>query len=204
MQLNRFGVVWTTGNIAWLLQDGAAQHVLPVDVPCPIRPRQRHILCPHQIDLRAGAHTPLVADPMLEVMSPTPGGVYVTMEEHLPLVQELLRMTSPTTSLISPIWFGGATPSVKRLYAASNLGTMVWTGCSSRMLRSMEVQSKYAEAYGRRVLFVTQDRVKPDKARWVKPSLTLAEAQALPLEALGAAYLRRHMLGLDHGSAATT
>jgi hypothetical protein len=126
------------------------------------------------------------------------------MEEHLPLVQELLRMTSPTTSLISPIWFGGATPSVKRLYAASNLGTMVWTGCSSRMLRSMEVQSKYAEAYGRRVLFVTQDRVKPDKARWVKPSLTLAEAQALPLEALGAAYLRRHMLGLDHGSAATT
>lgn len=196
MIVDRYGVHWAPGKIAWLLQgDRDPQHVLPVTVPCPYqpRPRGRPMDCPHSIDLGRGQ--PAELDPLAAFCLPLPGpGVAVLRDpgdRYHELLTQLSRLSSGPAQ-IRPIWAYKPERDAEAVYRRTNLGPLIWTGVTPTHQRAVDRHTRAAITYGRRVLFVTEQPTPVARATLLTAERTDYD---LDLEAVGAAHLREYMRG---------
>ena len=199
MIVNRFGLHVAPGGIPFLVQPRGSFNLISPNLPSPFEPqiRPRTARCPHLIDMSAGEDVEIPAwvdEPLAQLFLPTPrqpgevsGWIHGASDE---LVLQLSRLSSPTGTLAKPIWWQRA-DLPGHFYGITNLGPLVWTSALTSNWREAERHLVLGQAFDRRVLIAGIDRLPLFSGVQEVHPFILPPDQ--PLEAIGAAVLRRYM-----------
>jgi hypothetical protein len=155
--------------------------------------------CPHLIDLDAAVEPPDWVDhPTAAFFMPVPRSpgekpryLYDPTNQYEAQILALTRLSSPTMFVVRPIWTIPA--RLDRTYQVTNLGVEVRAGIELNHIDQITTSTVVAEAANRRILFISRERLplfgQVDKLEMESLPSLLNE----PMEAIGAAVLRRHM-----------
>jgi len=199
MIVSHYGLHWTEGDIALLVQQDRVDHILGVkfEVPVTVRSPRQGLACPHNIKIDQAEPASLPDDPLIDAMLPLPkkfGEKAIVLEDTLSnktLVNELLRLCGGGALL--PIW--AATPEVThaRLHL-TNLSPLVLFGYEPHFQPTI---SKILEASffaPRRLIYLAPPwAVLREEAQRITTSLKTKDVETLPLEKGGAYVLRERM-----------
>ena len=203
MIVSRFGL-HTAGGIPFLLQKNGFQNLISPELRAPFEAmiKPRNALCQHEINLSSTTPAPdWIDEPLAQVFHPVPGSfvkIIVDPDGTLgPKLETLARLSSPTETLIRPIWWRQAM-KLAPLYQLTNIGPLVWTAATVGRTREIERHVELAAANGRRVLIVAESRIPIFQGvEWIEPFDFPIDA---PFEAIGAGLLRRHMETIQCGT----
>lgn len=204
MIVSRFGLHAAPGGIAFLVQATGAQNLISPSLRFPysvhIQPRTQR--CPHQIDLNAGVGVDLpewTADPLLRAFLPlpTPDGaptlVVLDPEDRFRhAAPQLARMSSPTGPIAQPAWMK-ISVELKNSYRVSNLSPVILTSTEANGAADVLRHIDLAKANQRQLIVFAREKLPlfSTDIAWVEPPKYLPVDE--PLEAIGAAALRKHM-----------
>jgi hypothetical protein len=200
VRVNRFGVHWAPGRVAFLLQDTGSQNAIAAGIPCPYDVKKR-LPCPHEINL-ASADVDVIDDPLVQAMSPAPRRPdeplsYLLHDpdgQLIPVVEALTYMSSPTEVLVGPVWWKTPT-EVAGMAALTNVSPVGFTDLTFQNCGRMETLTQALAPSGRRVLFVTRERLFPAVGGVrVETRLSANDLVNVPLREIGATLLRKYML----------
>lgn len=150
--------------------------------------------CPHEIRM-SEERLEALEDPLFQVMLPLPqsGAVFYlndAQDEMQPLISELGRL-SALQEPARPLWsFNPKT--LPRLQQLTNLAPLVITQCTTSHQAVIDQLAMTMRYYPRTVILTGQRNVVASRPiRRITTELTLEQVQAMPLEKIGAAQLRR-------------
>lgn len=202
MRLNRYGVAWAPGGIAFLMQGIPPQNAVLPDLECPYSISVR-TKCPHEIILPTSSHVPdYPDDPLFEVLKPIPLGddepraclLQTSDVDTIMVIERLLAMSWPADRLLFPLWEPRPKNFASRI-VVTNTAPIVFTGMTYRTYRGMHTISQMTSAIRRRVLFVTSDTIIPAPGcKKITTSLRLKDLDDLNLREIGAALIYEYML----------
>jgi hypothetical protein len=202
MIVSRYGLHIASGDIPFLVQPSGSTNLISPDLRCPFEPQvvPRRSRCPHAINLADGIDVTIpswVDEPLAQMFLPTPCRhnapallLYDPNGDALQLIRSLERLVSPVEPHTRPIWW--KTPKdLRYLYGLTNLGPMVWTSTEMRYTQDADKHIDLGRAFERKVLLVATERMPLFTN--IAPVSTFTLPPDEPLEAIGAACLRRYM-----------
>lgn len=204
MIVSRFGLHTVPGGIAFLVQANGSQNLISPDLrfPYSIHIKPRTLRCPHFIDLNSGVGIDVpgwVSDPLLRAFLPLPAPqdapallVLDQDDRFRHLAPKLARMSSPTGPVAQPAWML-ASGDVKNSYSVSNLSPIILTSTEVTGTKDVLRHMDLARANQRQLIVFARERLPlfGADAKWVTPPEYLPVDE--PLEAIGAAALRKYM-----------
>lgn len=203
MIVSRFGLHVVPGGISFLIQDKSAQNLISPELKFPhiVQTSPRNLRCPHQIDLSIGVGVTLpswIDDPLLRAFLPLPHEGPATLvhdpdDRFRHAAATLARMSSPTGPVGLPAWML-VSKRLQQEYASSNLSPIVLTSTEHNDTLDLHRHIELAGIHRRRLIVFTRERFPlfGNDIAWVTPPEYLPLDE--PLEAIGAAALRKHML----------
>ena len=204
-QVDHFGLHWNK-SVAWLLQGRGATNFLGVNQKTPFQVVDAGA-CNHSIPTSIispdatqwEAFTALVADPLVSAMLPLPNrqGFYM-VDPHDDLsiyLSSLSRMSSPIRPVVKPIWTMTSN-QIQKALRESNVQPLVLSQATAKDQRAINEIAKLIRYTPRTVILTgTADLVVPTPMQRITTNIQatdIHDLMTLPLEALGAAVLRRH------------
>jgi hypothetical protein len=203
MIVYQYGLHFAQGDVGFLLQGAGETNIISPQLRSPfiLRTHPARVNCPHAIDLENVVDAPdWISDPLASCFLPQlrqPGekakAIWDREGKYEPIAHQLVRLSSPTQSILHPIWWR-TVKETKVEYGASNLSPLIWIAPDMRHAREAQLHIQYAEAYNRRVLFICRERLPLfDDIEWINSDLS--EIPSGPLEAIGAGVVRKQMYG---------
>jgi hypothetical protein len=225
-KVSYFGIHWSEAGIAFLEQEKAQKTLrqrpepsgsnalgLAVKSSFFVEPPKRQMRCPHLIPLAVTnpdvrhleAFYELADDPLVQVLLPVPkddaGSFYLNQsdfpDEKLSLYLTLLcQMSSPVTSLVTPIW-ALTLPQIMDELNLTNVAPLVLTGVTSAHTELVNKVGQVVAHAPRTLLLVgASDVALPPIFTRVRSKLAgrpLEQLMLLPWSVLGAVCVRRYM-----------
>lgn len=197
MIVSRYGLHWA-GDIPFLHQNDGSTNLISADLRSPyivlVKPKIR---CPHAFDLTNLAPEPgWLKDPLAQALLPTPrvGPVRLIHDPDgklTPTIQQLMRLSSPTDSLMTPIWWKRPN-QIARRYQVSNLSPLIWASADIKHTLMAAQHIQLAMAHSRRVLIICRDKLPLfENIEWI--STELVDLDREPLEAIGSGLVKALM-----------
>ncbi len=199
--VDHFGLHTTEGGVPLLVQEGRVDHTLniPLDVRVKVQKPNRNLRCPHNINLEEGKVFRLIGNnPIVELMLPAPkpqGEKALFLEDteaNRGLVGELFRLSSAKGAVMLPFWTlkGNIIHQHLRL---TNITPLVLFGVPSDHMAKLRRIVDAAPFMPRRlILMLPGQLLRPSQL--IPPSkLCLEDIKPLPLEQMGAGWLRHKM-----------
>lgn len=193
--VNHFGVHFTDSGVGYLVQQDDVQHVLdiPLDIEVTVRKPRRSFSCSHAISLQGATEAPCPDTPLVRAFLPLPkqpGDRPIFLKdtpENQRLVQQLLRLSSPTSTSATmiPLWLmkEGVISDYLRL---TNIQPLVLFGFSGKLQSRLNKILEFSTLAERRLVVMLPDpfiRVRTDA---IEPDVTDRDIIDLPLEGIGA------------------
>lgn len=204
IQVAHYGLHWMEGDIALLVQRDRVDHILGVNMDFDVKvvpPRKHTFGCPHDIQLGSTNDSELPDDPLVQAFLPIPkqlGEKALFVEDTVDnkrLVHELLRLSSPTASAgMVPLWMYRSEVQAV-LLNLTNIQPLVVFGYRPELQMSLSKLLEAAMFSPRRLIFMgPQWTVLRQEAERIKTTVTHNDVAYLPLEQIGASYLRSRMM----------
>ena len=204
MIVGRYGIHIAPGDIPFLLQPEGAQNLISPELRFPFQPhiRPKTLRCPHSIMLSDGIGVeipPWAEDPLLRTFLPiprAPGDKTILVHDPDGLfasqVTALVRLSSPTGSPVWPTW-ARRPDEMSHLYGVTNLSPMIFTSAEVTHTRHVDQHIALAAAQQRQLVVICREKlpIYDGGVAWVAAPTALPLDE--PLEAIGAAALRKYM-----------
>lgn len=190
-----YGVHELNSGVRFLVQPQGATHALDMSIPLDVKVRTP-LKCPHGIDLRRTVEAELPDDPLVKLFLPIPKPdgrpiTYLTdSRQNIELVRQLLRLSSPTAAgVVRPLWAKTRETELN----STNLMPYVASGYSFSVNRVLQ-QLEAAAPWSRRPLVVLMPEwFAVTKQGYQVPTIVPESVASLPLEQVGAWYLRQYL-----------
>lgn len=197
MIITNYGLHEAPGGINFLLQPSGPQNLVVANLepPFTVTKGMGRPYCLHNVNLGRSEPAPdWIDDPLVQIFLPLPGaGTFVLRnsdQRYDDLLRQLVRLSGSTVEMLRPI---DSRLPCRKIYAATNLGPVVWLAYDMSHASKAEQLSYLAKVYDRRVLFVSQGPFPFFGATEV--SSPLRDLSDYDLEAIGSGVLKEHMHG---------
>jgi hypothetical protein len=208
MIVGRYGIHIAPGNIPFLLQPDGAQNLISPELRFPFQPhiRPKTLRCPHGINLDAGVGVEIPAwtdEPFIRAFLPIPRQeADRALLVHDPeggltrAAETLTRLSSATGWIVKPAWMQRP-DEMRHVYGVTNLSPMVFTSAEINHTKAIDWHVQIAAATQRQLVVLCKERVPifGHAVEWIQAPTELPLDE--PLEAIGAAALRRWMMNVQ-------
>jgi hypothetical protein len=206
IDVTHYGLHRAPGNVAFLLQGNGATNALNLQLDCPfeVTLSRKTLRCPHNIILPRKEPEEwiefrdfLLKDPLVHRMLPRPRTIekpaFIVLDDKL-ILSQLIRLSSYTRSPILPVW--ACSPAkITHEMRVTNVQTMVFTDVQNNNRRDFQRLLELAILAPRHTVFVGEpDFIPPPDVERITTNVVLGTLERLPLEQLGAWYLKQEML----------
>lgn len=198
MNVDRFGLHQIEGGIPLLVQEGGAQHALPIEMDIPVRVTSQDIRCPHEILLSSSSPcVELDRSPLVEFMMPEPkrAGDPILYAAYdigvLTYVQQLLRLSSSKEDPF-PIFMLN-NKRMANLLSSTNLNPLVLIVSGTKNSQNILQHACQLANVSPRRLLVLGPALMPIYPGMRKAEFDLGDIGCLPLEQIGSNHLRSLM-----------